>query len=55
MKVEWQDESPAEILNRIEKLAGQMAKAGWHYTHCQVDALLENLVLFFEKDEDELE
>lgn len=51
IKVNWEEESTSEILARIDKIAGQKYREGWFFTHSQADALLENLVLFFEREQ----
>jgi len=35
---------------RIENIAEDMHNQGWFFTHSSTDELMENIVLFFERD-----
>ncbi|MCL2281953.1 MAG: hypothetical protein FWC26_01385 [Fibromonadales bacterium] len=41
---------PETLAFRIESEAEKMSNEGWFFTHSSVDELMENLVLFFEKE-----
>jgi hypothetical protein len=41
---------PETLAERIEIEAENMYKAGWFFTHSATDELMENIVLFFERD-----
>jgi len=41
---------PETLAMRIENVAEDMYKKGWFFTHSSVDELMENIVLFFERD-----
>jgi len=41
---------PEILAARIEKEAEKMHEAGWFFTHSATDELMENIVLFFEKE-----
>ncbi len=39
-----------QTIDRLEAEAAKLNAQGWHYLGNHVDALLENVVLFFERD-----
>lgn len=41
---------PETLAMRIENVAEDMYKKGWFFTHSAADELMENIVLFFERD-----
>jgi hypothetical protein len=41
---------PETLALRIESEAENMRKEGWFYTHSSTDELMENIVLFFERE-----
>ena len=41
---------PETLAVRIENEAENMYKEGWFFTHSATDELMENIVLFFERD-----
>jgi hypothetical protein len=41
---------PETLAMRIESAAEDMYKKGWFFTHSSADELMENIVLFFERD-----
>lgn len=41
---------PETLAVRIESEAEKMHKEGWFFTHSSTDELMENIVLFFERD-----
>ncbi len=41
---------PETLAVRIESEAEKMRKEGWFFTHSSTDELMENIVLFFERD-----
>jgi hypothetical protein len=41
---------PETLAMRIENVAEDMHKKGWFFTHSSTDELMENIVLFFERD-----
>jgi len=41
---------PETLAMRIENIAEEMHKKGWFFTHSATDELMENIVLFFERD-----
>ena len=41
---------PRLIAVRVRQVAEKMAADGWYFTESQVDDLMENLTLFFERD-----
>jgi len=43
-------EYPETLAMRIENLAEDMHKKGWFFTHSSADELMENIVLFFERE-----
>jgi len=43
-------EYPETLAMRIENMAEDMHKKGWFFTHSSADELMENIVLFFERD-----
>lgn len=47
LRPEW---SSQETVDHIEREAERLYRQGWRYTGSHVDALVENLVLCFERD-----
>lgn len=43
-------EYPETLAMRIENVAEDMHKKGWFFTHSSADELMENIVLFFERE-----
>jgi len=43
-------EYPETLAMQIENMAEDMHKKGWFFTHSSTDELMENIVLFFERD-----
>lgn len=43
-------EYPETLALRIESEAEIMKKEGWFFSHSSTDELMENIVLFFERD-----
>lgn len=43
-------EYPETLAARIEGEAEKMYADGWFFTHSSTDELMENIVLFFERD-----
>jgi len=41
---------PETLAVRIESEAEKMREAGWYFMHSSTDVLMENLVLFFERE-----
>ena len=41
---------PETLAVRIESEAEKMRREGWFFTHSSTDELMENIVLFFERD-----
>jgi len=41
---------PETLAARIESEAEKMYNDGWFFTHSSTDELMENMVLFFEKE-----
>lgn len=41
---------PEALAARVEEAAEDMYKNGWFFTHSSTDELMENIVLFFERD-----
>ena len=41
---------PETLAMQIERAAEDMHKKGWFFTHSSADELMENLVLFFERE-----
>jgi hypothetical protein len=41
---------PETLAMRIEEEAEKMKKEGWFFSHSATDELMENIVLFFERD-----
>ena len=41
---------PETLAARIESEAEKMRREGWFFTHSSTDELMENIVLFFERD-----
>ena len=41
---------PETLAVRIESEAEKMHKDGWFFTHSSTDELMENIVLFFERE-----
>jgi hypothetical protein len=41
---------PETLAMRIENEAEKMHSDGWFFTHSLTDALMENIVLFFERE-----
>ena len=41
---------PETLAMRIESEAENMQKQGWFFTHSATDELMENIVLFFERE-----
>jgi len=41
---------PETLAMKIENVAEDMHKNGWFFSHSAVDELMENIVLFFERD-----
>lgn len=41
---------PETLAMRIESVAEDMHRKGWFFTHSSTDELMENVVLFFERD-----
>jgi len=41
---------PETLAMRIENIAEDMHNQGWFFTHSSTDELMENIVLFFERD-----
>jgi len=46
---------PETLAMRIENVAEDMHKKGWFFTHSATDELMENIVLFFERDYETME
>ena len=46
---------PETLAMRIESVAEDMHKKGWFFTHSATDELMENIVLFFERDYETME
>ncbi|GHV14664.1 hypothetical protein AGMMS49938_11200 [Fibrobacterales bacterium] len=42
---------PETLALKIENEAEKMKKDGWFYSHSSTDELMENIVLFFEREE----
>jgi hypothetical protein len=42
---------PETLAMRVESEAENMYKKGWFFTHSATDELMENLVLFFERED----
>jgi len=41
---------PETLAMRIENVAEDMHKKGWFFSHSSADELMENIVLFFERE-----
>ena len=41
---------PETLAMRIETEAENMQKSGWFFSHSSTDELMENIVLFFERE-----
>jgi hypothetical protein len=41
---------PETLAMRIEEEAEKMKREGWFFSHSTTDELMENIVLFFERD-----
>lgn len=47
LRTDWNSQ---ETIDRLENEAERMFEQGWRYTGAHVDALLENVVLCFERE-----
>lgn len=41
---------PSEVVGKIEKTAEQMFSQGWFFVSAQTNALVGELIIFFERD-----
>jgi hypothetical protein len=49
ISIDFDNQSELEIVHELENICEKMKVQGWSYLRCEVDGLMQSVILFFER------